>query len=153
MAIDSPQPKASPLRYLILLAGVAVVVVLGTSLWLDEGEVVTLVTFDSEAQEFETGLWIVEVDGAPHLRAYSVKSSWLRRLSESPEVRLTREGSQRWYRATAIENDELRDRVTIAMTEKYGLLNDAVQLFRSPSRAVPIRLELLPDDHTVGAVP
>lgn len=129
------------MRYLILLAGTAIVVVMSASAWFDEAEVVKLVTFDADAQQFETGLWIVEVGGAPHLRAYSKKSAWLRRLRTKPEVRLTRGGDEHWYRATVVDDDELRDRVTEAMEQKYGRLNDVVEWFRSPSRAVAIRLD------------
>lgn len=149
--IGLPQPKGEFLRYLILLAGAVVVAVLGTSLWFDEGEVIQLVTFDSETQKFETGLWIVEVEGVPHLRAYSQQSAWLRRLRAAPEVQLTRGGKQNWYRATAIDDDVLRDRVTAAMAEKYGRLNDVMLLFRDPLGAVPIRLDPVAGDRTVGA--
>lgn len=139
------------MRYLILLAGVAVAAVLAIALWFDEGEVVTLVTFDGEGQGYETGLWVVEVDAAPHLRAYSVKSPWLRRLRKKPEVQVTRDGEQRWHHAVAIDDDELRDRVTAAMAEKYGGLNGVMLLFRDVSRAVPIRLEPTSGDRMVGA--
>ena len=139
------------MRYLILLAGVLVVIVLLVSRWFDEGEVITLVTFDAEAQEFETGLWIVEVDGAPYLRAYSLQSAWLRRLTAIPDVQLTRDGEKGWYRATAVDDDVLRDRVAEAMGDKYGRLNQATQWFRDTSGSVPIRLEPLGEDHTIGA--
>ena len=141
------------MRYLILLIGVLVVVVLGVSLWFEEGEVASLVTFDAEAQEFKTGLWIVDVDGVPHLRAYSVKSAWLRRLRAKPEVKLTRDGKEGWYRAMASDDEELQGRVTEAMAEKYGRLNGALLLFRSRARAVPIRLEAVSADHSIGAAP
>ena len=75
-----------------LMIGVAslAVVLVFASLAVDEGEVVHLRTVGSDGLEEEADLWIVDLDGVPHLRANSRNASWLTELRVKPEVRLQR---------------------------------------------------------------
>ena len=129
------------MRYLILLAGLAVLVLSSISLWLTEGEVVTLVTTDSRGNEFETGLWIVSVEDVLHLRAESPDAAWLARIRSDPRVRVARGAELRGYRAVPLDDSGLRDRVDAAMDAKYGRLNRALLFVRDYRESVPIRLE------------
>lgn len=128
------------MRNLIIVAGIAVALLLLAALFMDEGEVVTLITTDSEGHEFETGLWIVELDGTLHLRADSLKASWLARLQVRPDVQLRDEGRLGAYRAERIDDLAVRDRVDGAMARKYGWLNTTVGWVRRRADTVAIRL-------------
>ena len=66
-------------RHLIILTSIAVALLASASFWLDEGEVVTLITTDENGHEFETGLWIVELDGVSYLCAASTDAAAPRR--------------------------------------------------------------------------
>jgi hypothetical protein len=127
-------------RHLIILAGIAVALLIGASLLLEEGEVVTLVTTNDAGQEFETGLWIVDIDGASYLRAESASASWLDRIRARSDVQLERAGRRAPYRAIPLDGSQIRDAVNQAMDEKYGGLDRALVMFWDHSHAVPIRL-------------
>jgi hypothetical protein len=83
-------------RNLILLAGIAVALLASASLWFDEGEAVTLITTDENGNEFETGLWIVELDGVSYPRAESEDAGWVERIRVRPDVQLDR--TVAWFR-------------------------------------------------------
>lgn len=148
------------MRHLIILSGVVGALLIGVSLWLDEGEVITLITTGAQGQEFETGLWIVDVGGVPYLRAESAGASWLDRIRARPDVELERAGLRALYRAIPLDDAQTREAVNRAMAEKYGQINRALALFRDHSESVPIRLQgPQPDDlatnhdREVGAAP
>jgi hypothetical protein len=79
-------------RNLILLAGIAVVLLASASLWFNEGEVDILVTTDENGIEFETRLWIVELDGVAQLRAESKNAAWIERIQGRRDLQLDRAG-------------------------------------------------------------
>jgi hypothetical protein len=138
------------LRYLALAAGAAIAfVVVGVS-WVDEGEVVTLTTVDVDGRRSVTGLWVVEIDGRTYLRAGSPKAKWLERLRAHPNVVLTRGGVAQEVRATPIEDAALRNAVSWAMREKYGLIDAVLVRIIDHSRAVPILVEPLGPAESAG---
>ena len=128
-------------RHLIILTSIAVALLASASFWLDEGEVVTLITTDENGHEFETGLWIVELDGVSYLCAASTDAAWLERVRGRPDVQLDRAGHRADYRAIPVSADDTRDAVSRAMAEKYGRLDRAVALFRDHRQSVPVRLQ------------
>lgn len=147
------------MRKPIILAALAVMLLIAASLWLEEGEVVTLVTTDDQGQEFETGLWIVDLDGVPYLRAESADASWLDRIRARSDVQLDRAGRRVAYRAIPLDDAKISEAVNQAMDEKYGGLDRALVWLWDHSGAVPIRLDRLPaanpmphSDPRVGAV-
>ena len=120
------------------------ILVLG-ALFLDEGDVVTLITH-SEEREYFSHVWIVEIDGRRYLRANRPEARWLRRLRENSAVGL-REGRGlhlpvKNYRAQIVRDPELRLRVDAAMAEKYGQADEIWGRIVERSNSVPI--ELLP---------
>jgi hypothetical protein len=117
-----------------------VLVVVGV-LWVEEGEVVTLTTFDRQGRSSVTGLWIVEIDGATYLRAGSPDAAWLQRLRAFPEVELTRAGVTRKVHATPVEDAALKNAVSWAMREKYGFIDAVLIRIIDHSDAVPILVE------------
>ena len=54
LAALEPEPRLQGTRRVLLLAALLVLLVIGVALWIDEGEVVTLVTSDAVGQHFET---------------------------------------------------------------------------------------------------
>ena len=114
------------------------------ALLLDEGEVVTLITY-GEGRSYQTQLWIVRLGGREHLRAGSSGARWLARLRVRPEVGLRRaeksDAKARAYRARPSDEDGLRDRVNRAMAAKYGLADRLWGLLSDRRRAVPVVLE------------
>ena len=110
------------MRKLILLAGVAIALLTSISLWFDEGEVVQLITTDENGNEFETGLWVVDLEGVSYLRAESKDAAWIERIRERPDVQLDRAGRRTHYRAIPIGDDDTRESVSRAMAEKYGTI-------------------------------
>ena len=136
------------MRKLILLAGVAVALLTSISLWFDEGEVVRLITTDENGNEFETGLWVVDLEGVSYLRAESKDAAWIERIRKRPDVQLDRAGRRTDYRAIPIGDDDTRDSVSRAMAEKYGRLDRAVALFRDYSHCLPVRLQIRSPEQT-----
>jgi hypothetical protein len=129
------------LRSLILIAGIAVALLASASLWYDEGEVVTLTTTNGSGTEFETRLWIVELEGVPYLRAESKTAAWVERIHVRPDVQLDRAGRRADYLAIPIGTADTRESVSLAMAEKYGRLDRAIAMFRDYDRSVPVRLQ------------
>jgi hypothetical protein len=138
------------LRYLALAAGAAIVLVVVGVAWVDEGEVVTITTVDDQGHSSVTGLWIVEIGGHLYLRAGSPKAMWLERIRARPVVELTRNGVTRLVRATPIDDPALRNAVSWAMREKYGLVDAVIVRIIDHSKSVPILLEPLSPQTPVG---
>ena len=128
-----------------LMIGVAslVVVLVFVSLAIDEGEVVHLRTVGSDGLEDEADLWIVEIDGSPHLRANSETAGWLAELRPEPEVRLQRDPDREWqaYRAVVVDDPTSRERVEYEMRKKYGYVESLWDWVVDPSESIPIRLD------------
>jgi len=138
------------LRYLALAAGAAIVLVVVGVAWVDEGEVVTLTTVDDQGRSSVTGLWIVEIGGHLYLRAGSPHAKWLERIRARPVVELTRGGVTQKVRATPIEDAALRNAVSWAMREKYGLVDAVIVRIIDHSQSVPILVEPLSPEESAG---
>ena len=154
------QSWGQDVRHLIIFAGVVGALLLSVSLWLEEGEVVALVTQNDQGHEFETLLWIVDLEGVPYLRAESDEASWLDRIRARPDVELERAGRRAPYRAIPLDDARIREAVSREMSEKYGDLDRALVLLWDHTGSVPIRLQGRPpedpmphSDRRVGAAP
>ena len=123
------------------LAGILVI----GALLLDEGEVVTLMT-DEDGREYETHLWIVDLDGDLYIRANRPDAEWLDRLQDDPEVGL------RWqdgigeevelYRVAQVDDAPTRARVATAMARKHGFADRVRAALTNDKESVV--MELLP---------
>lgn len=111
------------------------------SIAVDEGEVVHLTTTDEDGREYESDIWIVDVDGVPFLRANQPDVEWLQRLRVDPRVHLERGDVEAEYRAVPLADTEIRDRVHRAMSEKYGFADVTWNWMTDREDSVPIRLE------------
>jgi hypothetical protein len=119
-------------------------VLLIASLWFDEGEVVLLTTMDARGNDYETSLWVVDLEGHAFVRAQSSSSAWLARVRELSDVKLERSGRHTDHRAIPIDDAKVREAVNQLMTEKYGCFDQASQWFLDYSRSIPIQLQALP---------
>jgi len=124
----------------LLLASLAV-----GSAWVHEGEVVTLTTWDAGDHARRSRLWIVEVDGAPYLRADLPGARWLSRLRKRPQVEVQRDGARARYQAVPVDDPAVREAVAQAMAAKYGLLDDLLGVVRDEDDAQAVRLDPIPD--------
>jgi hypothetical protein len=132
------------LRQIILILGILLAVVALVSGWIDEGEVVQLMTYDDRQHEHETDLWIVDLDGRSYVRADLPGADWLERLRANPQAQLRRDGAMLRVTAHPVEEPALREAVARAMAEKYGLVDEFVGAIRDDDEAVPVVLEPAP---------
>jgi len=128
---------------LMLLGGLAVFAVALATIWVEEGEVATLVTLDSRQQAFETDLWIVDIEGRTYVRAADLESDWLERLLARPELQLRRSDTVSRVRGVPSDDPAVREAVNDAMQRKYGSVDRVVGWVRDRSRCVPVWLEPL----------
>ena len=107
----------------MLAIGVITAFLVVGALSLDEGEVVTLLTKES-GREYQTHLWIIEIDDREFLRANRPDSRWLARLEADPAVGVRRSrashGPVEHYWARVIDDAELRFRVDDEIAKKYS---------------------------------
>ena len=132
------------MRQFILILGILLAVVAIVSAWIDEGEVVELTTYDANAHEHETELWIVDVDGRRYVRADLPGADWLERLRARPEVLLRRDGVEERVTARPVDDPAVREAIARAMAEKYGFVDDLVGILRDEDAVVPVILEPIP---------
>ena len=107
----------------------------------ESGEVVQLVTQDSQGQEATTRLWVAEDDGSMWLRA-DQGSGWYQRLithdAQNPATLIR--GDQRYEVVAKAEPVQIA-RLNTLMAEKYGLGDSVVAaLAGSPENGVAVRL-------------
>lgn len=125
---------------LIAIGGLVAAIVIG-ALAIDEGEVVSLTTFDAEGKPHLTQLWIVDLDGHSYLRAAAPENAWLERLRARPEALLARSEQDRAVTATPLSHPELRSRVNRAMAEKYGSSDRLYSVLFDRAHSVPVLVE------------
>ena len=135
------------MRTLMLLGGLTIFAIVLTTIWVEiwveEGEVATLVTFDSRRQAFDTELWIVDIEGRSYVRAADLESDWLERLLARPELQLRRSDTVSRVRGVPSDDPAVREAVNGAMQRKYGGVDRVVGWVRDRSRCVPVWLEPL----------
>ena len=100
----------------MLSVALLVLLVVGAALWIDEGEVVTLVTSDAVGQHFETELWIAEYQGTLYLRGLPSRA-WVERLRAVPRVELVRAGRTEIYDARVVEDPDETAAVEAVMAQ------------------------------------
>jgi hypothetical protein len=139
------------MRALMVVVGVVAAAIVLGALWIDEGEVVTLLTTDSDLHVHHTQLWTVELDDTRYLRASTPDVAWLARLREHPVVKLDLGGLRADFRATPVEDPVLRARVNQLMANKYGFADRAWGAWGDREASVPIRLDrLLPNNAQIS---
>lgn len=139
------------LKAFFLTTGLVVAVVLVAALSFDEGEVWNLHTVGEQGAEYETQLWMVEVDGQPFLRAGDPGSRWLERIGHEPRVILERTGDERRYRAVPMNDDRMLERVNTAMAEKYGYADRVVHWLVDTDESIVVRLDPAPGQTLRGS--
>ena len=132
------------MRLSILAVGIAVAAVVFTSMFFDEGEVVTLVTKNVDGAAFDTQLWIVQLDGHLYLRAGSSHARWLARLRENPLVTLKRGDEKLPFKAIPQDDPATLNAVNALMAEKYGYADRTLAYIVDRKHSVAILLEPRP---------
>jgi hypothetical protein len=132
------------MRLWILAVGIAVAAVVFTSMFFDEGEVVTLVTKNVDGADFDTQLWIVQLDGHLYIRAGSPHARWLARLRENPLVTLKRGAEKTPFKAIPQDDPATLKAVNALMAEKYGYADRTLAYIVDRKHSVPILLEPRP---------
>jgi hypothetical protein len=131
----------------MMLGGLAVVAVvlatIGVEIWVPEGEVARLETFDSGRHGVHTELWIVDIEGRTYVRAADAEADWLERLLAHPEAKLRRDRAVSRVRGVPSHDPAVREAVNRAMRRKYGSVDRVVSWVRDRSRCVPVALEPL----------
>jgi len=127
-------------RFLILFPAFVGFVVL-VALAIPMGEFVELGTVDAEGHPYQSEVWVVEIDGALHLRSGWPDSHWLDRLRSHPQVTLERGGHKNYYRAIPVDDATVRAVVNEAIAAKYGVADRLIRWVVDMDASVPVRLE------------
>lgn len=124
------------------------------ALLLDEGQVVTLLT-EGDGHEYETHLWIADLDGQLYIRANRPDADWLGRIDVDPDVGL------RWgdgiaeevflFSARRVKDPSIRDRVTRRLAQKHGFA-DWIRTFLAEDKNAVV-LELIPVEDSAMSRP
>lgn len=130
------------------LAGILVV----GALLLDEGQVVTLLT-EEDGREYETHLWIADLDGRLYIRANRPESEWWAHIQADPDVGL------RWgdgigeevefYTARRVSDAPLRNRVGSVLARKYGFADRVRSALTDDDQSIV--MELVPAEPLSGS--
>ena len=97
---------------------------------------------DAAGETHETRLWVVDHDDHAWLRTGNDQNAWLLRVTERPEIELTRGDQTERYRVGRVVNAETRDTINRLVLEKYGFAERIVRaLGLDPARAIPVRLD------------
>jgi hypothetical protein len=138
------------MRAVMVVVGLAAAAIVFFAIWIDKGEVVTLLTTDADSMIQDTQLWVVELEGVYYLRASNARAAWLARLGERPLVELEFGDTSRHYRAVPLDDAALRSRINAAMARKYGFADRLWGVMRDCSETVSIRLEPAPNPESLG---
>ncbi len=130
----------SRIRAVMIAVAVSTALLVAASYLIDEGEIVKVTTIDSKGRDQVTELWIVDLDEGPYLRSGSPGSAWLARVRVHPEITLHRGDRDARFRALPEDDASIRDRVNLAMSEKYGFADRLWAGVSDRVRSVPIRL-------------
>ena len=132
------------------LAGILVI----GALLLDEGQVVTLLT-QGDGREYETHLWIADLDGQLYIRANRPDADWLERIDADPDVGIRwRDGIAEevfLFSARRVKDPSVRDRVNRRLAQKHGFA-DKVRTFLAEDKNAVV-LELLPVEDSATSRP
>jgi hypothetical protein len=124
-----------------VLGSIAVwaVIVLGTYLAGEQGEVAVVHTRDERGAEFTTKVWIVDLGDVSWIRVAKPDRDWYQRLLAQPRVEIERGGRIASVLAIPDLSREAALAVDQAFAEKYGLVDRWYGLLVRKG-AVPIRL-------------
>jgi hypothetical protein len=141
------------LRGVIQIVGyLAGILVIG-ALLLDEGQVVTLLT-EEDGREYETHLWIADLDGRLYIRANRPESEWWARIQADPDVGL------RWgdgigeevefYTVRRVNDATLQKRVESILARKHGFADRVRSALTDDDESIV--MELVPAEALPGSM-
>jgi len=111
-------------------------------------DTVHVITTDEDGARRETKVWLVVVAGQPFVRTGS--TTWGTNVERDPRIalRLEKGGPEVPLVAEFVTDEALRERVSQAFREKYGLSDRLLALVRS---STPKIMRLLPRSADAGA--
>jgi hypothetical protein len=95
---------------------------------LADADVVRIVTVNEDGSERTTKIWVVVVDGAPHVRTGATR--WFANLERDPQVVVTAGESEYVARALRVTAADRISQVQAAFREKYGFMDRLTGLVR-----------------------
>ena len=108
----------------------------------ESGEVVVLHSRGAAGEMHETRLWVVDHEDHAWLRTGNDQNAWLLRVTEHPEIELTRGDQTGRYLSVRVEDAGARDTINRLVLEKYGFAEEVIRaLGLDPARAIPVRLD------------
>lgn len=109
-------------------------------------EVVELHTTDPAGETVTTRLWVVDHEGTPYLRVGGDGSGWYSRLTENVEIRMTRGGETKTYKA--VPEPDKSAAINDLMQAKYTWGESVIAALIPGSRegSIPIALRLVVAD-------
>lgn len=126
-------------RIVAVLLVIPLLVLGGSIVASESGEVVTLQTQGADGAPRETRLWVVDDGGKQWLRAGGPDSKWLLDIQGNPVVQVERDGRSAQY--TAVPDAASRDRLNPLFAEKYGWAEAYIDALLGSDDATPIRLD------------
>ena len=91
-------------------------------------DTVEVLTSDEDGASRETTVWLAVVDGAGYVRTGNTR--WGDNVVRSAELALRAAGSSQPMRVEFVEDEALRQRVSDAFRQKYGLSDRALSWIR-----------------------
>ncbi|MEE9280766.1 MAG: hypothetical protein V3V67_11380 [Myxococcota bacterium] len=102
-------------------------------------DIAVLRTKDADFNARYTTLWVVEGRRSVWIRAAKPDRRWLADIRPDVTVRLDRDGSREFYKATIMRDEAIRRRVDSRMREKYRVADWLRELLLGDD-TVPVRL-------------
>ena len=114
------------LKIVGIIVGLFVLVTLVQVAASESGEVVVVTSKDTNGEDQETRLWVVDHEGSAWLRSGSEDSGWVQRLLANPSVTVKRGDTA--YNATAVADKAAATTINRLVNEKYGWADDFIGL-------------------------
>jgi hypothetical protein len=127
-------------RIFVLLGATICLLLLGTLLALEGGEVVVLRTTGPDGAVRETRVWIADHDGTAWIEAASEQRPFYRDLLQHPDVELVRYGEVERLRAEPITTRDGHLAIRRLLSEKYGWADCWIGIIADTSNSIAVKL-------------
>jgi hypothetical protein len=135
-------------RIATLLVAIVCLLLLGTLLALEGGEVAVLRTTGPDGAVRETRVWIADHDGAAWIEAANEERRFYRDILQHPQVELVRGGKVERFRAEPITTPDGHLAIRRLLAEKYGWADSWIGFIADTSSSIAVKLvrPALPDN-------
>lgn len=108
------------------------------------GEVVTLDRTEANGDVGQVRVWIVDADGMSWIEHGEAEAAWITRLSDAPDIVLTRDGRTNTY--TGTPDRGAHDQYHRLRREKYGVADQIIAVLLGKTEdcdGLPVRLQIV----------